>query len=332
VRRKLLTFVLAMLVALAAALLAASVAAAGNGGFAPVQPASPNAHHILSAYWIIMGFTAVIFFLVEGLLVVFVWKYRSRGRARTVEGPQVHGQTRLEIIWTVIPVLILATIATVVFVLLPKIANQPVSANTIHVTVEGHQFYWQFDYTDAPGRPRSINTLYVPVGAVVDLKVVATDVIHSWWIPALGGKIQAIPGRINHTWFQAEKAGTYGGQCAELCGVYHANMLAHVVAESRAKYEAYLGSAAATIGEQEFQGVCATCHGNLGQGGYGPNIATNPVIVQPGLVEVIRQGVSGTQGAMPPVADTWTAAQVKALKVYLKRHIYTGAPAGGATP
>jgi cytochrome c oxidase subunit 2 len=263
---------------------------------------------------------------VEGLLVVFIWKYRSRGRARTVEGPQVHGQTRLEIIWTVIPVLILAVVATVVFVSLPKIANQPVSSNTIHVTVEGHQFYWQFDYTDSPNHARSINTLYVPVGAVVDLKVVATDVIHSWWIPALGGKIQAIPGRINHTWFQAEKAGTYAGQCAELCGVYHAAMLGRVVAESRAKYEAYVGAqAAATIGEQEFQGVCATCHGNLGQGGYGPDIAGNPVIIQPaGLESVIRQGVNGTLGAMPPVADTWTAAQVRALDLYLKRHIYTG--------
>src|SRR5207248_3120818 len=158
-----------------------------------------------------------------------------------------------------------------------------------------------------PNKARSINTLYVPVGAVVDLKVVATDVIHSWWIPALGGKIQAIPGEINHTWFMAERAGTYPGQCAEVCGVYHAGMLANVVAESQAEYDAYIGTtAAATIGEQEFIGVCATCHGNLGQGGYGPNIASNPTIVQPGGLEsVIRLGVSGTQGAMPPVADTW---------------------------
>jgi cytochrome c oxidase subunit II len=326
VRRKLLTFVLATLVALATA----GVAAAGNGGFAPVPPASPNAHHIVTMYWVIVGFTAAIFFLVEGLLVVFIWKYRSRGRPRTVEGPQVHGHTRLEIIWTVIPVLILAAIATVVFISLPKIADAPVSANTIHITVEGHQFYWQFDY---PNKARSINTLYVPVGAVVDLKVVATDVIHSWWIPAFGGKIQAIPGRVNKTWFQAEKAGTYGGQCAELCGVYHADMLAHVVAESQAKYDAYIGSeAAATLGEQEFQGVCATCHGNLGQGGYGPNIAGNPVLIQPGLENIIRQGVSGTQGAMPPVADTWTTAQVRALQVYLKHHIYTGSSSGGGTP
>jgi cytochrome c oxidase subunit 2 len=324
VRRKLLTFVLAMLVALATA----GVAAAGNGGFAPVEPASPNAHHTVTAYWVIVGFTAAIFFLVEGLLVVFIWKYRSRGRPRTVEGPQVHGHTRIEVIWTVIPVVILAVIAAVVFALLPKIADAPASNNTIPVTVEGHQFYWQFDY---PGGARSINTLYVPVGAVVDLKVIATDVIHSWWIPALGGKIQAIPGHPNHTWFMAEKAGTYEGQCAELCGVYHAAMTGRVVAESQADYDAYVGSqAAGTIGLQEWQGVCATCHGNLGQGGYGPAIANNSLITQrAGLTGILKNGFVGANGAMPPVGDTWTPAQISALITYVQKHIYNTATAGG---
>jgi cytochrome c oxidase subunit 2 len=319
VRRKLTTFVLAVLAALATA----GVAAATNGGLTPVQPASPNAQHTVTTYWVIVFFTGAIFVLVEGLLVVFIVKYRSGGRPRTVEGPQVHGHARLEIIWTVIPVVILAAIAVVVFIQLPKIADAPASANPIKITVEGHQFYWQFDY---PNKARSINTLYVPVGAVVDLKVVATDVIHSWWIPALGGKIQAIPGRINHSWFRADRAGTYEGQCAQLCGVYHASMTANVVAESQAAYEAYVGSKAAlTLGEQEWSGVCATCHGNLGQGGYGPAIASNSVLVQPaGLENIIRLGVSGSQGAMPPVADTWTPYQVKALEQYVKRHIYTG--------
>src|SRR5262249_35617992 len=149
-----------------------------------------------------------------------------------------------------------------------------------------------FDYTDSPDRARSINTLYVPVGRVVDLKVVAPDVIHSWWIPALGGKIQAIPGKINHTWFMAERAGTYEGQCAQLCGVYHASMLAHVAAVSQSEYDRYVRSLAAkTIGEQEWSGVCATCHGNLAQGGYGPAIADNSLLVQiAGLTGILRHG------------------------------------------
>ena len=164
---KLPFLVLAVLVALATA----GVAAAGNGGFAPVAPASPNAVHIQHAYFLILGFTAAIFILVETLLIVFIVKYRSRGRSRAVEGAQVHGHTRLELIWTAFPVVILAIIAGFVFYQLPDIENAPAAANPIHVTVEGHQFYWQFDYTDTKDRARSIGTLHVPAGAVVDLTV-----------------------------------------------------------------------------------------------------------------------------------------------------------------
>jgi cytochrome c oxidase subunit II len=326
VRRKLPSFVLVLLVALATA----GVAAASNGGFTPVQPESPNASHTQSAYYLILGFTSAIFVLVEGLLVVFVWKYRSRGRARTVEGAQVHGHTRLELIWTVIPVGILAVIAAFVFYELPNIDSAPAAVDPIHITIEGHQYYWQFDY---PNHARSIGTLHVPVGAVVELKVLSPDVIHSWWIPALGGKIQAIPGRTNRFWFQANKPGIYSGQCAELCGVYHASMRATVVVESQHAYEHYTSATARqTIGKQEFAGVCATCHGNLGQGGYGPPIANNTTITQAiALNGILRFGVTGTTGAMPPVGDTWSKGQVSALVAYLKQHIYKPAPVGATS-
>ena len=325
-RRKLPSLVLTVLVALATA----GVAAASNGGFTPVTPESPNASHTEHAYYLILGFTAAIFVLVESLLVTFVWKYRSRGRSRAVEGAQIHGHTRLELIWTGIPVVILAIIAAFVFYELPSIDSAPAAADPIHITVEGHQYYWQFDY---PNRARSIGTLYVPVGAVVDLKVVSPDVIHSWWIPALGGKIQAIPGRTNHFWFRAEKAGSYEGQCAELCGVFHASMRATVQAVSRQQYQQYVStSARETIGKQEWGGVCATCHGNLGQGGYGPNIAGNSLLTQRvGLETILRNGFTGSLGAMPPVGQTWTNQQISALIAYVKKHIYKAAPAGATS-
>jgi cytochrome c oxidase subunit 2 len=327
VRRKLPTLVLAVLVALATA----GVAAATNGGLTPVEPASPNATHIQHAYYLILGFTAGIFLLVESLLVVFVWKYRSRGRPRAVEGAQVHGHTRLELIWTAFPVVILAIVAAFVFYELPSIDSAPAAANPIHVTVEGHQYYWQFDY---PGGARSIGTMHVPSGAVVDLKVVSPDVIHSWWIPALGGKIQAIPGRTNHTWFQATRQGSFDGQCAELCGVFHASMLATVQSESQQAYQHYLATWNETIGKQVWNGVCATCHGNLGQGGYGPAIANNALLEQSaGLNVIIRQGFTGSTGSMPPVGDTWNNEEISALDAYVKKHIYkptsAGAPSGG---
>jgi cytochrome c oxidase subunit 2 len=328
VRRKLQFLVLAVLVALATA----GVAAAGNAGFAPVSPASPNAVHIRRAYFLILGLTAAIFILVETLLIVFIVKYRSRGRSRAVEGAQVHGHTRLELIWTGFPVVILAIIAGFVFYELPNISSAPAAAaEPIHVTVEGHQYYWQFDY---PNGARSIGTLHAPAGAVVDLKVVSPDVIHSWWIPALGGKIQAIPGRTNHTWFKATKEGSFEGQCAELCGVFHASMLANVQSESQRAYQHYLATWKETIGKQIWNGVCATCHGNLGQGGYGPAIANNTLLRQAaGLNVIIRDGFTGSTGSMPAVGHTWTNEEITALDAYVRKHIYkptsAGAPSGG---
>jgi len=316
VRCKLPSLVFAVLVALATA----GVAAAGNGGFTPVTPASPNAHHIQHAYYLILGLTSAIFILVETALVVFVVKYRSRGRARAVEGAQVHGHTRLELIWTAFPVVILAIIAGFVFYELPSIDAAPAAADPIQITAEGHQYYWQYDY---PNGARSIGTLHVPAGTVVDLKVVSPDVIHSWWIPALGGKIQAIPGRdTNHTWFKADP-GSYDGQCAELCGAFHASMHATVRAESRQAYQHYLDTWQQTIGKQIWNGVCATCHGNMGQGGYAPAIFTNSLLSQSkSLVAIVRNGFNGAQGVMPPVGDTWPKEELDALAAYVKKHIY----------
>jgi cytochrome c oxidase subunit 2 len=323
-----------MVFAVLLALAAAGVAAAGNGGFAPVSPASPNATHIRHVYFLIFGFTAAVFILVETLLVVFVLKYRSRGRPRTVEGAQVHGHTRLELIWTAIPVVILAIIAGFVFFQLPNVTSAPTAADPIHVTVEGHQYYWQFDYSNGA---RSIGTLHVPVGAVVDLDITADDVLHSWWIPALGGKIQAIPGHPNTTWFQATKQGNFEGQCAELCGAFHAAMVAAVDSGTRQHYEHYLATWKDTIGQQIWSGSCATCHGNLGQGGYGPNIASNPALKsEAALRSIVHNGVIGTPVSMPPVGDTWTPAEFRGLSDYVRKHIYnpeaagaTGATSGG---
>ena len=309
-----------------AALIVAGTAVAANGGFTPPTPHSPNAHRIITAYDVILGFTAAIFVIVEATLIAFIWKYRSRGRARTVEGAQVHGHTRLELIWTVIPVIILAIIGIVIFVELPGISNVPAAnaSDRLNVTVEGHQFYWQFDY---PNGARSIGDLHVPVGKVVYLTIVSPDVNHSWWVPELGGKTDAIPGRTNHSWFKADHAGTYVGQCAEFCGLYHEAMKARVIATSQAEYDSYINSAVKTdLGRSEFTGVCATCHGMQGQGGYGPALATNSLLTQAaGLESIVRAG----RGRMPAVGDGWTKEQMQALLAYVKKSVYKGAAASG---
>jgi cytochrome c oxidase subunit II len=330
VRRKTLVLVLA----LGAALAFVAVAYAGNGGFSPVTPASPNAHDINASYKWIAIFTGAIFVLVEGTLIWFVVRYRRRGHNRAAEGPQIHGATRLELIWTAIPVLILAAIAGFVFYKLPGIKNIPAAkaqGGPLDIRVNAHQFYWQFTY---PNGAISIDEMHVPAHRVVRVDIYSQDVAHSWWIPALGGKFDAIPGRHNQTWFQADRIGIYRGRCGEFCGVFHAEMKAQVVAESPADYQSWLSTKAASdLGRNQWVGVCAKCHGPQGQGGYGPNITTNGLLVQPeGLRTLLVNGqnrIKPISSYMPPVGRGWTDKQFAALDAYLKQNIYKGASTGG---
>jgi cytochrome c oxidase subunit 2 len=300
---------------IAGALALAAGAAASNGGVGPVTPVSPNAHRISDAYWLILGITGAVFLLVEGTLLTFVIRYRRRGRPRNAEPPQIHGATRVEVIWTVVPVLILAAIVSFVFYKLPGIKNAPAATNARRVTVEAHQFYWLFKYPDGS---ESINTLVVPVDTVVNLDLVADDVAHSWWVPALGGKTDAIPGKTNHTWFKAEKVGSYPIRCAEFCGIQHAAMHGFVkVVEP--------GSAPTVrLGKEAFTGVCASCHGFEGEGLIGPAIASSPTLQDP---KALRALLKSGSGKMPAVGRTWDAKLLNALAGYLKSRF--GGPGGG---
>jgi cytochrome c oxidase subunit 2 len=244
VRRKALVLLLAVSVALALA----AVAYAGNGGFAPATPHSPNAQRINDSYLWISIFTGAIFVLVEGALILFIVKYRRRGRPRSQEGPQIHGATRLELIWTAIPVVILAVIAAFIFYKLPGIQDVPsakAEGGPLVVRVDAHQFYWQFTYPDGQ---ISIDELHAPLNRTVRVDITSQDVDHSWWIPELGGKFDAIPGHMTHTWFKADRAGTYRGQCGEFCGVFHAAMKAVVKVQSQSEYAAWLGNAGHALG------------------------------------------------------------------------------------
>jgi cytochrome c oxidase subunit 2 len=316
---------LALAAALSAVLVQAGAALAGNGGFAPEAPASPNASRITDAYWFIFAFTALVFVVVEGALVWIVIRYRGRGRPRDADGPQLHGSTRLEMMWTAGPVLILAAIAAFVFYKLPGIKNVPTARAGTSMTIQVHaqQYYWQFQYPDGQV---SIDRMVVPVGEVVRLDVTTPDVDHSWWIPRLGGKIDAIPGRTNHTWFTAEKIGVYHGQCAEFCGLLHAAMRADVAVVSRADYQAFLAAHAPgsrTVAAEVFQGVCAKCHGFSGEGAIGPKIAGSGLLAQPdsALEQLFR---NGGPKVMPAVGKLWGADEMQAVIAYVKGHFGGG--------
>jgi cytochrome c oxidase subunit 2 len=319
----------AALLAILLALVTAGAALAGNAGLAPVTPASPNASAIRDIYWLILGISAVIFVLVEGALLVFVVRYRRGRRSRETEGAQVYGHTRTEIVWTVIPVLIVAAIIAFVFVKLPDVQNAPAAsaANSLTVQVEGHQYYWLYRY---PAGQLSIDTMEVPVGTVVNLTVNAADVIHGWWVPALGGQIDAIPGRTNHTWFQTpSKPGTFVGQCAQLCGIYHAKMLAQVKVVSRAEYRRFLAThspGSRTVAEEAYLGVCSKCHGMEGQGSYGPPLQGRTFAISD-ITRLFRLGRTTSLGHMPAVGSDWTTVQIAAMVRYLQA-IHGGPPSG----
>jgi cytochrome c oxidase subunit II len=315
-----------LVLALPAAITVALVTAAGavaNNGLSPVQPESPNAHAIRTTYWVILIVTGVIFVLVETVLLVFIVRFRSGRRRRDQEAAQIHGATRLETSFTVVPVLILFGIMAFVFVKLPTIKNVPDAraAGELKITVEAHQYYWQFHY---PGGQQSVQHMVVPVGRVVTLDVVSPDVAHSWWVPALGGKIDAIPGRTNHTWFKAERVGTYEARCAELCGLEHAHMIGFVDVVSGARYRAFLAAhtgATLALGKEIFEGACANCHGLAGQGDYGRRLIGNAVAADPKALEILLRN-GGVK--MPAVGATWDDQMMKAATTYMKRRFGGG--------
>ena len=229
----------------------------------PEAGGSPNADRIKTLYLIVFAIGVVIFLVVEGVLLYTLIKFRARKGAVAA---QIHGNTRLEIGWTVGAAVILVILAVVTFVALPGIRDPensdpqaaafiapvaktgekriPPDGKALNIIVTGQQYVWRYTYPDGDdnnqNNPFSYEEMVVPVGATVTLDIQAIDVAHSWWIPELGGKMDAVPGYTNYTWFKITKPGVYRGQCAELCGRNHANMIAQVRAVPPAEYQSYI--------------------------------------------------------------------------------------------
>jgi cytochrome c oxidase subunit 2 len=236
----------------------------------PKAGGSPNADQIQSLYKIIFYLALVVFFGVEGALLFAVLRFRA---SRSRVAAQIHGNTRLEVGWTVGAAVIVVAIATITFIKLPGIINPPNSGRpgvtlvaslnppsppngrALEVCVTGRQFIWRYTYGTGCNQvswehrlPYSYQQMVVPAYTTVRLVIQATDVIHSWWVPKLGGKVDAVPGYTTYTWFKAPHPGSvYYGQCAELCGRQHAFMTALVRVVTPAQYVAWLGRQAELI-------------------------------------------------------------------------------------
>jgi cytochrome c oxidase subunit 2 len=317
---------LALVILLGALLAQTSVAWAGNGGFGPTDPVSPSGERIEDAYYLIAGLSVFVFLVVTIPLVLFIIRFRNRGRSRSVEGPQIRGNTSLELAWTAVPVLLLAVVAGFIFYKLPGITSlsSAQGATELEITVEGRQFYWQYEY---PNGVIAIDRLRVPEGRVIDLEITApeSDVVHSFWIPAIGGKFDAIPGETNELEFKPERTGVFPGQCGEFCGIQHAAMTASLEVLPAAEFESWLQEEAraqetgeSELGQATFAGACAKCHGLAGEGLIGPALARNPIVEQrEALEEVVRNG----RGEMPAVGEGWQDRQMDALFRYLRAEL-----------
>ncbi len=212
------------------------------GGISPIFPApvSPNGQDIYNTY-IGISIPAIIIFLgVELALLWVVIKYRRSAQPAGYVPPQIHGNTRVEWAWTIVPLIIVLGIAGYSFNELQK-DFQPVSNYDFEVVVSGHQFGWNYTYPEGftihqeGTLAGDVTPFVVPVGKLIRLRMQGTDVIHSWWVPAISGKTDAVPGYDNFTWLKVDTVGKWKGECAELCGAGHSTM--QIIVQSMSQYD-----------------------------------------------------------------------------------------------
>lgn len=250
-----------------------------------LTPSSPAAGEVANLFYFIFWIAVVIFILVEGLLVFFVLRYQRRAADEHPE--QYHGNTRLEVTWTLIPALILAVVFAFTIKTMGTTGPTTAPAQGLPIRVVGHQWWWEIQYNN--GQVLTASEVHIPAGQVVNVALQSDNVIHSFWVPHLMGKTDVVPAHENQTWLYSDKTGTFSGQCAEFCGAQHANMLFRVIVQPQSEFQAWLNSQAQppiepAAGSLQAQGrdifqnpkyLCVGCHainGTNAKGVTGPNL------------------------------------------------------------
>lgn len=247
------------------------LAACGENSPSILDTAGPVAASESGVFYAILIIATIIFVLVEGALIFAIFRYRDRPGVPTPK--QIHGDLRIEAVWTVVPALVLFVVLGFTIRGLFEVANQP-AGKTVTVRAVGHQWWWEFYYPEY--NITTADSLVVPVGTIVHVDLYSNNVIHSFWVPNLTGKTDVIPGHDNQKWFKADKTGTYEGICAEFCGLQHANMKFNVVVDTPDNYQTWVttqqqaalspasGSLAAQGADVFKSAGCTACHGIVG--------------------------------------------------------------------
>ncbi len=317
------------------------------------EPASDAADRILSLYIYITVLASIVGILVLGAMAYIIVKFRARpGR----KAQQIHGNNTLEIVWTIAPILVLVAVAIPTMIWIATSSSRAVADDAILVTATGHQWWFEFEYEGLGpdgGTLVTANELHVPVGRQVAIELRSEDVIHSFWVPALIGKTDMVPNRENKLEpFVPNEIGEFWGQCAEFCGVAHANMRFRVHVDSLADFERWVAAMNTPPGEPasgtaelsgkrvfEVFGGCAGCHtiaGTDAEGRIGPDLTLfgERTTVGSGILEATDENVRAwvtdvrsikpipppeeRPGMMPTFADTLSPAQVADVVAYLK--------------
>ena len=298
-----------------------------------VLPKSDLGRVIHDLFTNISGWALFIFVVVEALLLVVVWRFWDRpGRG---EPKPVHGNLALEIGWTLIPVVIVTSIIVPTVAAVFRTQATP-PADALRVEVIGHQWWWEVRYPSLG--ITTANEVHLPVGRPVSLALKSADVIHSFWVPQLGGKRDLIPGRENFLSFTVEAPGEYPGQCAEFCGISHANMRLRAVAHSPGDFEAWAARAkappAAPVGDAAkgvqafYAGACIACHTIQGvsAGVVGPDLShvgsrkTLAAGLLPNTPDSLARWLRDPQAVKPGALmpkQPLTEEQISALVAYL---------------
>jgi cytochrome c oxidase subunit 2 len=259
---------LAALVGLAVILSGCAIIELEENPLTIFEPAGPFAEEVDSLFWLVFWIATGVFVLVMGALIVILFAFRDRRNGDEKQPKQLHGSPKLEVLWTIIPALILAVIAV------PTVASifelTECSPDAMEVEVIGHQWWFEYYYPEAD--IHTANTMVVPVGQEICAQMTSDDVIHSFWIPALGGKRDVVPGQTTTLVLQADEQGEFWGHCAEFCGLSHSLMRARVQAVSETEFDQWVENQElpATLpeeGDPSFEGYqifankqCVQCH------------------------------------------------------------------------
>ena len=239
--------------------------------------AGPVAEMQKDLFALILWLGLAVFVIVMAVFAYALFRFRAKPGQEMPK--QTHGNNKLEVAWTIAPVIILVVITVPTITGIFYLDKPPSDQDALEVRVVGHQWWWEFEYpeltyTDTRGQEQALvtaNELHIPVGRPVNFELLSADVIHSFWVPKLGGKQDLIPNNVRRLWFQADEPGKYFGQCAEFCGLSHALMRLEVIAEPEADFNAWVAlqteqaveptDARAVLGSELFVSKgCAGCH------------------------------------------------------------------------